>query len=367
MNLECSKNKLQSAVLLAERVTGKNLSLPVLSYIVLEANNRVLKIKSTNLDLGFEISIPVKINKEGSVALNGSLLGNFLSNLNLNEDRVKLDLIDGNLNISSPNHSTKIKSYPTDDFPSIPKPDKPDSLDLKSQDLVEDLKYVWYSASISNLKAEISSVCLYNQPDGLFWVATDSFRLAEKKLTQKNTKTNLPYLIIPLKNIIEIIRILDGLDLDLKVEYNKHQLSLKAENFHLTSRLIDGVFPDYRQIIPTRFTTQITVARNELLPLLKLANVFVDKLNQAELSLNQEGKLEVKTINDNGDNVAWINCEVVEGETLALSLNLKYLLDGLNAINSEKIILGFNGPLKPIVIKGLDDPNFTYLIMPIRR
>ncbi|MBI2100651.1 MAG: DNA polymerase III subunit beta [Candidatus Vogelbacteria bacterium] len=367
MNLECSLGKIKTAILSAERLTGKNLSLPVFSNIILEAENQTLKIKATNLDLGLEISLPCKINQTGLVAVSGNLLGNFFNHLPASEDKIKLELLKGNLNISSTHHTTTIKCYPADDFPLIPRPDKPSILLINSEQLSQGLQSVWYSASSSNLKPEISSVCFYEQPSGLCLVATDSFRLAEKHLGGDKLRLNLPYLILPLKNTLELMKIIENLNVDLEIQYNQNQISFFAPHFYLTSRLIDGVFPDYRQIIPTRFSTEVTTNRAQLLELLKLANVFVDKFNQADLSLNKEGKLEIRTINDNGNNLVWVVPQAVSGEPVAISLNLKYLLDGLVAFSDEQVILRFNGAAKPIMLTGWGDTTLVYLIMPIKR
>lgn len=163
------------------------------------------------------------------------------------------------------------------------------------------------------------------------------------------------------------MKIIENLNVDLEIQYNQNQISFFAPHFYLTSRLIDGVFPDYRQIIPTRFSTEVTTNRAQLLELLKLANVFVDKFNQADLSLNKEGKLEIRTINDNGNNLVWVVPQAVSGEPVAISLNLKYLLDGLVAFSDEQVILRFNGAAKPIMLTGWGDTTLVYLIMPIKR
>ncbi len=367
MKLECSRDKIKTAVAFAERVTGKNLSLPILSNIIFEATNQALTVKATNLDLGLEISLPCKIIHDGLAAVSGNLLGNFFNHLPAAEDKIKLELANGHLNISSTHHLAAIKGYPTDDFPLIPRPDKPSSFFVNSQQLLGGLRSVWYSASLSGLKPEISSVCFYEQPSGLCLVATDSFRLAEKHLGGDKLKLTLPYLILPLKNVLELMKIIENLDGDLEIQYNQHQISFLAPHLYLTSRLIDGVFPDYRQIIPSRFSTEVTTNRIQLLELLKLANVFTDKFNQADLSVNQEQKLEIRTSNDSGNNLVWVNPQSVSGEPVAVSLNLKYLLDGLTTFTTEQIILRFNGAQKPMMLAGLSDPTLIYLIMPIKR
>lgn len=368
MNLECSKEKIRSAVYAAERITGKNLSLPILSHIILETKDRLLKIRSTNLDLGLEISLPCKINQGGLVAVSGAVLNNFFANLPSTEDKIKIELNSGQLIISSPHHTTAINGFPPADFPIIPAIDTPNSFNIPSAVLLKGLKNVWYSAAISSLKPEISSVCFYQQPDNLSVVATDSFRLAESQLLGEKIKISPPQLIIPLKNALEIIRSLESLSGTVEIRYNQHQLAVIAENFYLTSRLIDGVYPDYRQIMPNKFATEAVINRGGFLDSLKLVNVFADKFNQAELSVAADKKsLEIKTKNDQGNSVSWFSPQSIIGENVKLALNLKYLLDGLQTIASEQVVLKFNGASKPVVIAGQSDPAFTYLIMPIRR
>jgi len=368
MIIECVLEKIKKAVIFAEQITGKNLSLPVLANIILEIKDRSLKIKSTNLDLGLEIYIPCKITNENnlSIALNGVLFNNFFNNLPTITDKIKIELLEKNLKISSPQHTTLIKSLPVDDFPIIPIPNKTNSFFIHSQELTKALKSVWLSASFSTMKPEISSVCFYQQPDNLVLVATDSFRLAEKIIKTGKNKLTINQLIVPLKNIVKIIKIIDLLDEDLEIKYDQHQISFNAKDFYLTSRLIDGVYPDYRQIISTHWETEIIVSRLELLNLLKLANVFTDKFNQVDFSFTVN-KLEIKTLNENGDNLVWLTPLTINGEPVAVSLNLKYLLDGLMAIESEQITLKFNGGNKPIMVAGVGDNSFIYLIMPIRR
>ncbi|MEK7209081.1 MAG: DNA polymerase III subunit beta [Patescibacteria group bacterium] len=368
MYLECALEKIKKAIITTEQVTGKNLSLPILANIILEIKDRLLKIKSTNLDLGLEINLPCKIIDGNNliIALNGVLLNNFFNNLISTINKIKIEFLGGNLKISSPQHTTTIKGLPVEDFPIIPTPNKPNSFFIHSKELLKNLKEVWYSASFSTMKPEISSVCFYQQVDSLVLVATDSFRLAEKIISVGKNKLAVNSLIIPLKNIIKIMKIIDFLDEDLEIKYDQHQISFTAQDFYLTSRLIDGVYPDYRQIISSRWETEITVSRQELLNLLKLSNVFADKFNQVDFSVTND-KLEIKTINENGDNLVWLTPIMINGAPVAVSLNLKYLLDGLQAIEWEQVLIRFNGGNKPIMITGVGDTSFTYLIMPIRR
>lgn len=200
-------------------------------------------------------------------------------------------------------------------------------------------------------------------------VATDSFRLAEKKLDlgASEVPENLN-LIIPLKNVLEVIRVFDNLVGEMKVNWDKNQIAFATDNLYLTSRLIDGVFPDYRQIVPKDFNTEISVSKTELLNTLKITAIFTDKLNQTNLTiLPKEGVIEIKTHNDSvGANTSKLSA-TISGEAFELVINSKYLFECLNSINSENINLRIVAPNKPIVVSGAGDQSFIYLIMPINR
>src|SRR3989344_3870283 len=195
MKLQCIKEKIRDAVSVAERVTNKNLSLPVLGSVILSADKNYLKITATNLDLGVEIKIPAKIEKTGVVAVPGTILGHFLSN--------------------------------------------------------------------------ITDETVFFTENALFFTATDSFRLAEKKI-QSTNKGETTTLLIPYKNALEIAKILETVQGDVEVLFNKNQISFKYDSCYVTSRLIDGVFPDYKQIIPKNFKTEVIVLKHDFLNSLKI-------------------------------------------------------------------------------------------------
>ncbi len=265
MKLECAREKLRDAVGLAERVTGKNLSLPILNSIILDAAGRLLVIRATNLELGVEVGLPCRVFKDGLVAIPGAILANFLSSIT--EEMVALEVVSGNLTVSSPRHKTIIKGYPPTDFPSLPKVvDDRQSFTIPSDYFSSALRAVSYSSSTSLIKPEIASVCFYNQGRELAVVATDSFRLAEKVFPPAlKISLTLPHLILPIKNVSEIIRVLENSSDEALVEYNKHQISFRVGEVYLTSRLVDGVYPDYRQIIPTTKLTEVVVAKDRLM------------------------------------------------------------------------------------------------------
>lgn len=367
MKLECAREKLRDAVGLAEKITGKNLSLPILNSVLLDASGRSLVVRATNLELGIEIVLSSRVLKTGVAAVPGAVLFNFLSSITT--DTVTLEMAAGNLVVSSPQHTTIIKGYPPADFPSLPRVvENKQSFVIPADYLATALRAVSYSASTSLVKPEIASVCLYNHGGELAIVATDSFRLAEKVFPPA-VKINLTTtnLIIPTKNIPELIRVLETNPNEVTVEYNQHQISFQAGEVYLTSRLVDGVYPDYRQIIPTTRTTEVVVLKNDFLEALKLLNIFVDRFGQVTIAVSPvDKKLEFTASNDRGENTSRLTA-TIEGEPITLAMNIKYLLDCFQSITTDSLRLKFNGPNKPVVIQGVGEVSFTYLIMPINR
>lgn len=365
MKLECKIEEIKNKIFQVERITGKNLTLPILNSILLIASGKSLKLRSTNLSLGIEVEIPAKIEKEGIVAISGSVLNAIFSNVSQNEN-VLLESIDGNLLIQTKKSKIKLKGQPHEDFPTIPIVSGV-SFDIESKKLVDGIKSVYYSSSVSDIKPEISSVFMYTNEDNLVFVSTDSFRLAEKKIKIKKIE-EIGGILIPFKNIPEILRVFGESNSILKVCFNKNQISFSSDGVYLTSRVIDGVFPDYRQIIPKSSETDIVVLKQDLLSALKLSNIFSDKFNQVNLRVAPKEKVfELSSRNnDIGENKTYLDAAIT-GENIELGFNYKYFLDCFQSITTDSVSIKLSGASSPLVITPVSDSSFVYLIMPMNR
>lgn len=365
MKLECEKNKIESAVQKAARLANKHLTLPVLSCIYLEATTNGLLIKATNLDIGVEIQVKVKVIEPGFLAVPASVLLGAISSIR--DEKLIFESNDNNLKISSNKNSMTIKCLPPEDFPSIPKLENKKSIKINSQDLISGFKSVWYSASNSNIKPELASVYVFKEDGGLVFVSTDSFRLAEKKVNIKNT-IDFPQTLIPYKNVSEIIRLFEDYNEDLNIIFEKNQAAFFTPDIYLVSRLVDGSFPDYKQIIPKNFVATATVLKNDLLNSIKTSNIFSDALNQVKLKVDVKDKtlnIESKN-NDIGESKESVTASV-SGENLELNFNSKYLIDCMQSIFSDSLVLDFGGIGKPLIINGTTDKSFLYIVMPMNR
>jgi len=226
---------------------------------------------------------------------------------------------------------------------------------------------VWYSASTSNIKPELSSVYIYKGDTGLVFVSTDSFRLAEKKV---NTKLPVEFLqtLIPYKNVAEIVRLFEDNKEDITIVFEKNQAAFISKDLYLVSRLIDGSFPDYKQIIPKFYSTTSTILKNDLINSIKTSNIFSDSLNQVKLKVDIEAKsLNIESKNNEvGEYKEAIKSSVV-GDQIELNFNSKYLVDCMQSIPSDSLTLSFGGMGKPLAISGASDKSFLYIVMPMNR
>ncbi len=364
MKVECIVEKLKEAIPQVDRITGKNLTLPILNSILIIGSGKTLKLRATNLDIGVEIEIPSKIENEGVVLVNGSLLNSIISTITTKN--LTLETTQNNLHITTDYNNIIIKTYPQDDFPTIPIVSGNEFV-FETKKIIQAIKAVSYSASFSEIKPEISSVYIYENNSELIFAATDSFRLAEKRIKIKKPK-DFPEVIIPIKNIIEIIRVFDGVDGDINISINKNQISFSHQNIYLTSRLINGVFPDYKQIIPKEYKTKIIVLRQDLITALKTAAIFSGKFNELGIIIKPKQKIfEVHTKHqDFGENTTKIE-GALSGEDLEVNFNYKYIFDCLQTITDDSVSLLFNGIHKPLIIQGVSDMSFLCLVMPMNK
>lgn len=365
MHIESPKERLEKAVYKASRLAQKQASLSVLKCIYLEAKENTLIIRGTNLELGIEIKIPVKVIVEGAVALSGDVLTQFLSSVS--SERVELVQKEGVLEVKTDRTSASVKLESHEDFPIIPRVSSENGVKIPVENFVDLVKSVSYSAALSGIRPELTCVYLYQEGNALIAVSTDSFRLSEKKYTPKEPIT-FEDALIPAKNAGDICRLLDGIAGNVTIYNDKSQIAFEGEDIYVVSRLVSGSFPNYRQIIPKENKTQVVVLKNDLISNLKTAHVFSDTFNRVTFSVKPEEKsFSIRTKNnDVGENTSSIPGSI-SGEPIELNFNYRNIIDCFQSIHSDSINLHFNGPGKALVITPIDDKSFLYLAMPMSK
>ena len=365
MKFECTTEQLLNAVSTVARFVERRTNLPVLSSILLSADGGRVQLRATNLECGVEITIPAKVSQKGTVAISGSVLLGFLSNVR--SRGITISLSGGVIKIEAERASASIKTVSHEDFPILPRVSASSSFTLKTNDLLKALKSVVYCASTSTIKPELQSVLLLSEGGKLFTAATDSFRLAEKT-TPLQSKSSVPQLLLPARNVVELMRIIESVNGTIEFYYNENQISTHIGDLYFTSRLLDGTFPNYRQIIPKSFSTEIVLLREDIAQALKSLAIFSDKFAQVSFVVEPAKKtITLSSRNpDVGEQISTLRA-TISGDQISMNFNGKYLSDSLQSIVGESVRIQSNGPGKPLLIKDAADDTFFYLAMPMNR
>jgi DNA polymerase-3 subunit beta len=365
MKVTCNVEKLKNAVTLADRMTGKNMTLPILNAILLIAEGNTIKIRSTNLNVGIELEIPANIEQEGSVVLKGDVVANVCNNISGTTD-VVLTLENDNLMMKAQKTTTIIKALPAEEFPILPVVEG-EHIEIKRAILEEGIRSVYFAAATTDIKPEIASIYLYSESETLYIVATDSFRLAEKKIVIKGLP-DISKILIPYKNINDVLRALEVCGETVRIAYTRNQIAFSGNGVYFTSRLIDGGFPPYQLIIPKEEVTSVVVMKQDLINTLKLSTVFTDKFFQVVFSIDPTQKqFTITSKNSDIGSASSTVDAVIKGDVIEVVCNLKYFLDVFQAVTGDSMSLSFTTPQKPIVIRSVTDTNFLYLLMPTNR
>ncbi len=367
MKFECEKGKILQALSVTEKIAGTNKTLPVLSCVLLVVKKNSLTIRSTNLEIGIEIVLPIHTEEDGVIAVPAHVLYNTIQNTQ--DSLITFEVKKNTLTIQTKHSTSTIHTHEYEDFPSLPSVKTDDVYTLQSENIIEGVQSVVYSASTSTIKPELSSVYVYEEDKKIFFVATDSFRLAEKKINVKQKGVLEHSFLLPLRNAVEVIRVLQQIqNTEVYVKVDNNQISFECDGVYITSRVIDGIFPDYKQIIPKEHISEAIVLKQDLLNLFKKINVFSDTFGQISVHLDPKKKnLTVSAYNTHvGETHDSIDA-AIKGESIEMKFNYKYIYDCLSSIHSDSVSLFFTGVGKPLLIKGVSDESFTYLVMPMNK
>ena len=370
MNLIILKENIKEGLMSLERVVTENSTLPILKNILIKTESGKVKLSATNLEIGITATLFGKILEEGIITVPFKALYDLV--INSDSDRITLETEDNNiLKIKGENYEAKLQTLNSDEFPIIPKIEqKSHTFEIETSILKTALSEVVIAAQISEIRPEISGVLFDFQISLLKFVATDSFRLAEKTLDHTHFKTNIEQgikIIIPLKTVQEIIRIFPE-SKPITIYLEPQQIMIKNDSLELISRLIDGNYPEYEQIIPKTAETELILKKENLVNALKLVSTFSGKNNDIHLQVKEGSKtLELYSRNQNlGENNYLIPVKIKGTEVKEVVFNWRYLLDGLKPIKNENIILTINGTNKPAILKSPDATNYFYILMPIK-
>lgn len=363
MKFECRGEVFIKAVQQVARARSKSQTQNYLQDIHLELDTHLLTLRSTNLELFCEKSIPVKGLTNGTCILQGEVFLRILTTFQSLDIILLCEVIEGVFSITTDKGVVEIKTTPYEDFPTLPS--QGSSLGTLSKENINTLlKEVSFCAATTDIKPEIASIYLYTKDDLIYSVATDSYRLAEKTIPNNN---NIECsILIPQKHIGDILQILNDEEEIFTLSQYESILSFTTSNLTLSIHTTTGQFPDYRQLFPREFTTTVTIAKEELQKALILTTFFNEQYSQVECIFT-ENKVTFHSKNEAIGQVTHSISSTKKGDDIEMKYNNKYFLDTLSHIEGGTIMCMFTTPNKPMFIRGNKDISFTYLLMPLNR
>jgi len=366
MKIEILRENLDRAVSIAAKVANKNLSLQVLGCVVFVVDSARAVLRATNLDLSVEVALKAKVLEQGVVAVPAHILAQTVSALA--DQKITLTTSGNTLRIAGDRSKTSITAVDAAEFPTISavKGGKGGSATVPSRELTIALRSVAFAASNSSVKPELASVALTLENGELVAAATDSFRLAEVRVPIKG-KGSFPITLIPARNVGDILRAVeDAGDVELRVGEN--QCSFIVDFGHITSRTIDGAFPDYRAVIPKDFVVSATCLKDDAIRAFKKVSIFTDSFNHVHLAPRPSEKtFSVKALNASIGETDDAIPATLEGEDIDINFNARYITDALPVVSGDSVTFSIAGHGRPMVITDVPHKHFTYLVMPMNR
>lgn len=374
MKFISTQQKLNQGLLITEKIIAKNLTLPILQNTLVSCSKKtgIVTLCSTDLEMGVEVAIIAKIEEEGSITAPTKLLSAFVKSLP--NDNLEITEKNKTVVIQCAGYKSNIKTETANEFPIIPNPQNVEGIKVGVAGFVLGISSVISSASVLDIKPEIAGVYVQINENEMCFTATDSFRLAEKRVGIENKTPYIKKFILPKKVCDTLLRILQDLQGDMQIALHNNQIIMKTfpedsfgAQIRFVGRIIDGEYPDYEQIIPSSFTTTAEIAKDEFIRRVRAASLFSNKINEVTLCLN--GKKQQLEIFSNdpeyGDHLSVIPCKI-KGNEEKVSFNYTYLLDGLANIRSHNILVKLNNTTSPVLIQPQENEGLKYVIMPIK-
>lgn len=363
MDLKVTQENLSKALQNVARVASGRSTLPILSHVLLKTVNNRLTISATNLEIGITQYVGSKITSEGSVTVPGRLAQDFVSNLP-SGTVISLKQEDHKIHIDAELYKSTINGANTDEFPVMPTIKKGTTVELAAGSFKSALQQVIFAASSDETRPVLTGVYLYGNEDKLFIAATDSYRLAEKHIGSHKEPISL---LVPANALQELLRIMGDSEKTIKITFDEQQVLFTVGDIELIARLIDGNYPDYKKLIPSKFVVKALVDKQELLSISKISSLFSrENANSITLDVKESDQsLSVQSIASQvGENTSTTKGKVTGSG--AITLNSRYLIDGVQAINGKSVEVCFNGKLEPLVLRDPANKDYIHLVMPLK-
>lgn len=366
MEVEVTQENLAKALSTVGRIASSKAGLPILNNILLRSSGKQLLVAATNLEMAATQLIGAKIVKAGSVTVPARLVTEFVQNLP--KDTVTLTVKNNKLHIASGANSSIINGMGDEEFPELPVIDdkKAVTYTLSPADFKQAVSQTIITASSDSTRPVLTGVYWHTHEKHLYLAATDGYRLSEKKLIKV---TNDISAIVPVTTLQEVLRTITDHTEQVEVLFDETQVRFRLDESEVTSRLIDGNFPDYRSLIPASSETKSELSKDELLRVVKMANLFARDMG-GTITISPDADKDTVVISSIASELGENTSEVpasISGASASVNLNSRYLIEALNVVEEGSVSFEFSGKLAPCVIRPIGESgDYTHIIMPIK-
>jgi DNA polymerase-3 subunit beta len=373
MKLVCSQAELNASLQLVSRAVAGRPTHPVLANVLLTADAGTGRLSLTGFDLslGIQTSLPASVQTSGAITLPARLFGEIISRMP-SDSPISLSCEEGTeqVELTSASGSYQMRGMPADDFPELPLAQSSTPIKLDPDVLIKGLRATLFASSGDEAKQLLTGVHLGLDEQGLECAATDGHRLAVLRLDNRADAEGSVDITVPARSLRELERLLSarGAGDLVSLFCDRGQVVFQWADQVLTSRSLDGTYPNYRQLIPDSFARSLQLDRKAFVSALERVAVLADQHNNVVKISSDPAKGQIAISADAQDvgSGSEALASEISGEAIQIAFNVRYVLDGLKAMGSERVDLRCNAPTTPVVLSPLDDPSFTYLVMPVQ-
>ena len=362
LKITCTKDELVRALGIVGRAVSTRTAVQILSGILLEAGGEELRLAATDMELSLRSVVSAQVEGDGAIVLPGRTLVDIARLLPGDEVTIAHRPSESVVHITSASASYTLHTYNPEDFPRLPELDSAQMFAVERESLLETISRVARAASRDESRPVLTGVLVQFAAGRLVMAATDSYRLAVKETDLTGTMPDLEA-IVPSRALQELARI-SGEGEEIAIGVHDNQVLFGSDGVWLTTRRIDGQFPNYRQLLPESFEIELTMPRAELLDVVRRAAVMIQRATPLQLRF-AEGELTVIARTHEVGESRESMPAAYAGEPLEIGFNADFLRDGLESVDGDDVRVKLISPLRPAVLQGADD-DFTYLVMPIR-
>ena len=362
LRITCSKDDLAQALGVVARALSTRTSVQILSGILLEGRDAELRVAATDMELSLRATVPAQVEGDGSIVLPGKTLVDIARLLPAGEVTIEHRLSESVVHVTAGSAAYTLNTYNPEDFPRLPEVDAVATFAVDRESLLETIGRVARAASRDESRPVLTGILVQFGSGKLVMAATDSYRLAVK---ETGFSGNVPDLeaIVPARSLQELARIAGSGD-EIEIGVQENQVLFSTDGVWLTTRRIDGQFPNYRQLLPESFEHELTLPRVELLEVIRRASVMIQRSTPLQLRFAEGELTVVARTHEVGESKESMPVAFT-GETLEIGFNADFLRDGLELLDGNDVRVKLISPLRPAVIQGEGD-DFTDLVMPIR-